>query len=88
MQACAGQQFTDSKNQELVIRFVVCLFEKDVLSNDPLAIGNECANQLFSGDWYGLTWQCSVDSRQMRIMLEMKSVTEDNYPHLRQCKWI
>lgn len=70
-----------------VVSFIVCFYESSLWQSDPLKAAEECTRKLSSLESvYTQLHQCATQSSTRTIfLLEMKRLTENNYPKLTVC---
>jgi len=89
--ACATKQ---RQNGKLTIRedkfrvasFVACFFDSPSWQLDPLKAASECVLALSPLNSYPQLWQCVVQDVKLQVLLDMKKLTENNYPPIVKCK--
>lgn len=91
--ACATRQRQNGRlgrreDKLRVVSFVVCFFDSPDWQTNPLEAANQCSNKLSPLDNYPQLWQCAVQDEKLKLLLDMKALTDNNYPAISICKCI
>lgn len=82
---CAGRQrqngrLSQREDRQRVAKFVVCFFGSSDWQTKPMDVANKCAPKLSPLDTFPQLRQCAVQDIKLKYLLDMKRLTENNYP--------
>lgn len=75
------------EDKSRVVSFVACFFDSATWQSNPLQAANLCSPKLSPLDIYPQLWQCAVQDSKLKFLLEMKTLTDNNYPAIASCEY-